>query len=115
MSTRTVDESLEATWAPTKRRRRLTLPAQHYRKRLLWRALFMVAALIVYSVAEVLAKLTLVVHWLFALTMGRPCSRLLSAGDRLSGFIYQLWRFLLFCDEAPPWPLNRWAHSEVCD
>ncbi len=113
MSTRILDEGSKATWAPKERRRRRAPPAQRYRKRLLWRALFMVAALIVYSVAEVLAKLTLVVHWLFALAMGRPSLRLLSAGDRLSAFIYQLWRFLLFCEDAPPWPLDRWAHGEV--
>ena len=115
MSTRTLDESLEATWAPKQRRRQPTPPAQRYRKRLLWRALLMVAALLLYSAAELLAKLTLVVHWTFAVAMGRPSSRLLSAGDRLSVFIYQLWRFLLFCQDAPPWPLDRWAHSEAGD
>lgn len=102
-------ENLRAAAAAGVSGHQQTLPERDYRRSLGKRALLMVAALIVYSVAEVLAKLTLVVHWLFALATGRPNQRLLEAGDRLSMFIYQLWRYLLFCREVPPWPLDRFA------
>ena len=115
MRTRTIDDGLGVSSARPERWRWLTPAAQRYRRSMLWRALFMVAALIVYSVAELLAKLTLLVHLIFALAMGRPSSRLLSAGDRLSVFIYELWRFLIFCQEAPPWPLDRLAQGKLSD
>ena len=113
MSTRIIDGSMAADLEEVERRNRPPPTANAFRRFLLRRVVLMVIAFILYSVVEILAKVMIVIHCMIAMASGRPSPRLLEAGARLSVFISQLWRYLLFCREAPPWPLDRLAQWQI--
>ena len=109
MNSRTLDERMDADLKEVERRREPPPTVNSYRKCLLRRALLMVVAFIIYTVVEIVAKITLVIHWIYAMARGRPSLRLQAVCSHLSAVISLLWGYLLFCHEEPPWPLDRWA------
>ncbi len=79
------------------------------------RTLLMLGTLVVYNLAELLGKTMLCIQLLFALVTGHPNGWLLEKGEQLSTVIQRAWRYLLFCDEVPPWPLGRFARRPSTD
>lgn len=75
-----------------------------------WRLVFVAGTLLAYSVAELLGKALVILQLLVRAITGAPSVRLVAAGEHLSRYIYDAWRYLCFCADTPPWPLHRWQH-----
>ncbi len=75
----------------------------------LWtRALHMILFAITYSIAGTVMAAIVVVQFLFVLFTGHRLPRLLSFGEGLAVFIYQVLRFLTFNTEDKPFPFGNW-------
>lgn len=75
----------------------------------LWaRLLYMLLFAVIYSVAELLAKVTVLAQLIFRACSGRTQRHLLVFSAGLSAYIYAIWRYLAFNDEQRPWPYSPW-------
>ncbi len=72
------------------------------------RGLFMLLFLIIYSIAEMVIGLVVLIQFGFTLFNGKPNERLLVFGDELSLFLYQVFRYLTFNTEDKPFPFVAW-------
>ncbi len=50
-----------------------------------------------------------------ALLTGTPNRNLIDFGRRLSSYVYQIWLFLTYNTDQPPFPFSDWDMSEVGD
>lgn len=73
------------------------------------RLLLMVGSFVGYSLAEFAAKLILVSQIFYVAITGRTISWLLEQRQRVSRYIHSAWNYLLFVNQAPPWPLQRFV------
>lgn len=71
------------------------------------RVLYMLALLVIYSIVEILAKAVMIVQLIWRLGTGKCQRYLLEFGTKLSAYMFTIWRFLVFCDELPPWPFQQ--------
>lgn len=72
------------------------------------RALFMVLFAIIYSVTEVVFVAVVVFQFGFVLISGKPNQRLLSFGQSLSTFLYEILVYFTYNTEEKPFPFGAW-------
>lgn len=72
------------------------------------RALYMVLFGVIYNVAEIVLLAVVVLQFLLTLFTGKTNQRLLSFGEALSTFVYQIFRFLTYNTEDKPFPFGPW-------
>ncbi|GGK56329.1 DUF4389 domain-containing protein [Amphritea balenae] len=73
-----------------------------------WRALYMLLFGVLYSVAEVVLVVVIVFQFIALLVFKSPNGRLLTFGQSLSTYIYQILSFLTFNSESHPYPFAPW-------
>ena len=73
-----------------------------------WRALYMVLFTILYSVAEVVLVAVVVFQFVVLLVLKKANDRLLTFGQSLSTYVYQILSFLTFNSETHPYPFAPW-------
>ncbi len=83
-----------------------------YKDRSTWfRGLFMLLFVAIYNIAAVLIGAVAILQFAWKLVAGAPNPRLLSFGEDLSRYFYQILRFLTFNTETKPFPFEDWpAH-----
>ena len=75
----------------------------------LWvRVLYMLLFAVIYSIAELLAKITVVAQLTIRVCSGKTQRHLLAFSADLSAYIHAIWRYLAFNDEQRPWPYSPW-------
>lgn len=80
-----------------------------YKDRSTWlRGLFMLLFVAIYNVAAVLIGAVAVLQFAWKLVTGETNPRLLSFGEDLSRYFYQILRFLTFNTETKPFPFEEW-------
>lgn len=72
------------------------------------RALYMFLFLIIYWVAEVIIGAVIFFQFLSVLITSSKNEKLLSLGQSLSTFIYQIMTYLTFNSEVRPYPIGEW-------
>lgn len=72
------------------------------------RGLFMVLFVVFYSIAEILVTAVVVFQFLHVLFAGRQNERLLSFGDSLSIYVYEIMLFFTYNSEEKPFPFGEW-------
>jgi hypothetical protein len=79
----------------------------------IWRrGLYMLLFALLYSVAEVLMAAVALFQFIHKLLNGKTNLRLLTFGQSLSVFVYQIWRFLTFNSDALPFPFAAWPNTD---
>lgn len=82
---------------------------QNLSKSSIWtRLLYMLLFVIFYSVAEVVITAVVIFQFVVVLVTDGPNTRLLSFGQSLSRYVYQVMRFLTFNSEQHPFPFGGW-------
>ena len=79
------------------------------------RAVFMVLFGLIYSVAEIVLVVVVVLQFCFVLINAEKNPRLLSFGEELSTFLYQVFLFLTYNREEKPFPFDDWPGSRLED
>ncbi len=85
----------------------------YYKDRGTWiRGLFMLLFVALYNVAAALIGAVAILQFAWKLISGDTNPRLLSFGEDLSRYFYQILRFLTFNSEEKPFPFADWpAHG----
>lgn len=87
-------------------------PKSANHKSSIWlRGLYMLLFALIYSVAEVITVPLVLFQFIHKALTGKTNQRLLSFGQSLSVFIYQIWRFLTFNSEILPFPFAAWPDA----
>ncbi len=76
------------------------------------RALYMVVFAIICYVAAFVLAAVVVLQFLLTLFTGKANPRLLSFGEGLSGYVYQMLRFLTYNTEDKAFPFGPWPGTE---
>lgn len=79
------------------------------------RIVYMVMFAIALYVANVLLWVIIVIQALFSVITGNQNSNLRELGSSLSIYIFQTVKFLTYCSEEKPFPLQDWPEAEVFD
>lgn len=79
------------------------------------RAVFMVLFGLIYSVAEIVLIVVVVLQFCFVLLNAEKNPRLLAFGAELSNFLYQVFLFLTYNQEEKPFPFADWPSSDRDD
>ncbi len=80
----------------------------------LWlRALYMLFYAIAYGIAETIVVFLSIVQFLVILFTGQANERLLSFGNNLATYVYQILRFSTFNSELRPFPVDSWPEESV--
>lgn len=85
--------------------------SSHHWLRLVYMLLF--AACL--QVASVVMWFVVVVQFLFSIITGASNEKLLTLGDSLSQYIFQVFRFLTYNTEEKPFPFADWPEPSVSD
>ena len=81
----------------------------YYKDRGTWiRGLFMLLFVALYNVAAVLIGAVAILQFAWKLVSGETNPRLLSFGEDLSRYFYQILRYLTFNTEEKPFPFADW-------
>ena len=81
----------------------------HYKDKSTWiRGLFMLLFVAIYNIAAILIGAVAVLQFAWKLVTGETNPRLLSFGEDLSRYFYQILRFLTFNTETKPFPFEEW-------
>ena len=83
------------------------------RKVTLIRGLFMLLFSIIYSVAEVVLAIVVLLQFSFVLVSRERNYRLLEFGAQVSTFIYQVLRYVTFNSDERPFPFADWPSTAV--
>jgi hypothetical protein len=73
-----------------------------------WRALYMLLFTVIYGIAEFVIAAVVLFQLLSVLLTGTTNERLLSLGQNLSTYLYQIVLFLSFNSDDHPYPLGDW-------
>ena len=76
------------------------------------RAVFMVLFGIIYSIAEIVLLVVVVLQFGFVLLSAEKNPRLLVFGEELSRFVYDVFMFLTYNKEEKPFPFAEWPKSD---
>jgi hypothetical protein len=76
------------------------------------RGLYMLMFALFYSVAEFVLFAVVVVQFLLKLFTGMNNPRLLTLGQSLATYIYQVLQFLTFNSDFQPYPFNEWPKGK---
>ena len=77
------------------------------------RAVFMILFGLIYSVAEIVLAVVVVLQFFFVLLNAETNPRLLAFGKELSNFIYQVFLFLTYNKEDKPFPFADWPSEQL--
>lgn len=77
------------------------------------RALFMLLFLVLYSAAEIVLKILVLVQLVLALVSGSVNDKLLRLGSSLSIYVRQVFSYLTFNTEQQPFPMDDWPADEA--
>ncbi len=81
----------------------------HYKDRVTWvRGLFMLLFVALYNVAAILIGAVAILQFAWKLISGETNPRLLTFGEDLSRYFYQILRYLTFNTEEKPFPFADW-------
>lgn len=72
------------------------------------RGLYMLLFMVVYWVAEIIVAIVVFFQFLSVLITSTKNEKLLSLGQSLSTYIYQIMAYLTFNSEARPYPVGDW-------
>ncbi len=72
------------------------------------RLLYMILFALIYSAAEFVLLVVIIVQLGFVLISGERHTRLLALGASLSKFVYQILQFVTFNSEIKPFPFADW-------
>lgn len=78
-------------------------------KRLLWMILFG----LIYSVAEFVLFLVVVIQFGFVVITGQRNQRLLDLGRQLANFVYQIIQYFVFSTNKKPYPFAPWPDPRI--
>ena len=82
---------------------------QHLRNRTTWwRALYMLLFIVFYGVAEIVIAVVVLFQLLSVLFTGDTNWRLLTLGQNLGTYVYQILLFLTFNSDEKPYPFGDW-------
>ncbi len=82
---------------------------ENLRRRESWlRALYVLLFAAIYSVAEIVIVIVVVVQFGFVLLTGKCNEQLLGFGAGLSRYVYDLLRFVTFNSDTKPFPFSPW-------
>jgi hypothetical protein len=82
---------------------------ENLKQQTIWlRGLYMLMFALFYSVAEFVLFAVVIFQFLFKLFTGNSNPRLLTLGQSLATYIYQVLQFLTFNSEYQPYPFNEW-------
>jgi len=73
-----------------------------------WRALYMLLFTVIYGIAEVVIATVVLFQLLSVLFTGCTNERLLTLGQNLSTYVYQILLFLTFNSDERPYPFGDW-------
>jgi hypothetical protein len=73
-----------------------------------WRALYMLLFTVIYGIAEFVIAAVVLFQLLSVLLTGTTNERLLSLGQNLSTYLYQIVLFLSFNSDDHPYPFGDW-------
>ena len=73
-----------------------------------WRALAMILYTFLYGIAEIVLVAVVLFQFCYTLILRECNQRLLTLGQGLSGYVYQILQFLTFNTECLPFPLSAW-------
>lgn len=77
------------------------------------RLLYVILFAVIYSVAELVVGLLVVVQFGFVLLAGERNRKLLEFGGDLSRFIYQILQFVTFNSDEKPFPFADWPAGDT--
>lgn len=77
------------------------------------RGLYMLLFLIFYSVAKVIIFTVITFQFVLSLITGTTNDKLVSFGQSLSTYLYQILLFLTFNSETHPYPFSDWPVAEI--
>jgi len=72
------------------------------------RGVFMLLFVLIYSVAEVIVAVVVLLQFFFVLFTGQQNTRLREFGDGLSLFVYQIMSYWTYNSEERPFPFAPW-------
>ena len=75
------------------------------------RGLYMLLFTLIYKIAEILVTAVAAFQFVASLLTGKTNEHLMTLGQRLSIFIYQIIQFLTFNSEEKPYPFSPWPRS----
>lgn len=73
-----------------------------------FRGLYMLLFLVIYNVVEALVVLVAVFQFGHTLFTGGTNQRLVGFGRHLSGYIFEIMRYLTYVSDERPYPFNPW-------
>ncbi|MGI9287485.1 MAG: DUF4389 domain-containing protein [Pseudomonadales bacterium] len=79
------------------------------------RALYMLLFVIIYGVAEIVIYGVVIFQFFAIVITGQSNDQLLSFGQTLSTYVYQIMRFLTFNSEQHPFPIGAWPQGAPAD
>ncbi|MGB5398452.1 MAG: DUF4389 domain-containing protein [Gammaproteobacteria bacterium] len=79
------------------------------------RGLYMLLFALCYSVAELVLFAIVVLQFLLKLFSGNTNQRLLTLGQSIATYIYQIIQFLTFNSEYQPYPFAAWPKGELSE
>ncbi len=77
------------------------------------RGFYMVLFVVFYSITEILVTAVVVFQFLHVLFTGRQNERLLSFGNSLSIYVYEMMSFFTYNSEGKPFPFGEWPADEA--
>jgi len=77
------------------------------------RLLFMLVFSVIYSVAEVVLVMVVVFQFFCVLLSGKRNDQVLSLGEQLSTYIYQVLRYLTYNSDERPYPFSAWPQAPL--
>jgi len=85
-------------------------------ERTIWnRGLYMLIFILCLWLAKFVAYMVVFFQFITVLFTGSTNARLLTFGQSLSLYVFQVMRFLTFNSEAHPYPLGEWPVAEASD
>jgi len=89
---------------------------QNLRNRQTWlRALYMLLFMVIYGVVEFIITAVVLFQLFSVLFTGSTNERLLTLGQNLSTYVYQIVLFLTFNSDDHPYPLGEWPQGTPTD
>lgn len=85
---------------------------QNLKTRTTWlRGLYILIFAVIYSIAEIVIAAVVLFQFLSTLFTAKKNERLLTFGDNLATFIYQVLKYLTFNSDNKPFPFDEWPGS----
>jgi len=77
------------------------------------RGLYILLFVVIYNIAEIVVYAVVIFQFLFTLFTGNRNAQLLSLGNNLSKFIYQVFTYITYNTDERPYPFAPWPSESV--